>query len=420
MPAAAHAIYLPPATFLAQDAAGVIPSGGRKRVEWANLDMAFSVGFTHRLRCTRQAWLPANRTLADLLDPPGRCVVFVDSGVAGAWPRLVGDERPGEIARYAGEHADRMTLVGGPHVVPGGERIKNDRDAIDDVLRHIEASGLCRRSYVIAVGGGAVLDAVGFAAAVAHRGVRLIRVPTTTLSQADSGVGVKNGINAFGKKNYIGTFAPPWAVVNDESLLSTLADRDWRAGFSEAVKVGLVKDAGLFEMIAAEAERIAARDESAAIPVIRRSAEIHLRHIVEGGDPFEQTRARPLDFGHWAAHRLEAMTGFELRHGEAVAIGIALDATYARAVGLMDGEACEAALACLESLGFELDHPALEDEGGVLLGLEEFREHLGGELTVTLATGIGESIDVHEIDAGVMRESMRVLVRRRARVGARV
>lgn len=393
-------------------------------VETARLDMSFSVAFTHRLRFTRNAFLEANHTLAEVVGPdtgrPVRTLVFVDSGVARAWPGLVGQgPRPGAIARYARAHADRMALAGGPHVVPGGERIKNDRGAVEKILEWIEAAGLCRHSCVIAVGGGAVLDAVGLAAAVAHRGVRLVRVPSTTLAQADSGVGVKNGINAFGKKNYLGTFAPPWAVVSDEALLSTLPARDWRAGFSEAVKVGLVKDAALFEMIAAGAERIAARDEAVAIPVIRRSAEIHLRHIAEGGDPFELTRARPLDFGHWAAHRLEALTRFELRHGEAVAIGIALDAAYARAAGLLEEDVCEAAMACLEALGFDLYHPAMGDEDAVLAGLEEFREHLGGELTVTLATGIGESIDVHEIDAGLMRESMREMARRRVGAGAR-
>ena len=93
---------------------------------------------------------------------------------------------------------------------------------------------------MVAIGGGAVLDAVGYAAATAHRGVRLIRVPTTVLSQDDSAVGVKNGINAFGKKNFVGSFAPPHAVLNDFDLLRTLQDRDWRAGISEAVKVALL------------------------------------------------------------------------------------------------------------------------------------------------------------------------------------
>ena len=137
------------------------------------------------------------------------------------------------------------------------------------------------------LGGGAVLDAVGFAAAAAHRGVRLVRVPTTTLAQADSGVGVKNGINAFGKKNFLGTFSPPWAVINDEAFLQTLSDRDWRCGIAEAVKVALLKSERFFDQIGEAVPRLRMRDEQALIPIVRRSAWLHLHHITDGGDPFE-------------------------------------------------------------------------------------------------------------------------------------
>src|SRR6202022_3179540 len=114
------------------------------------------------------------------------------------------------------------------------------------MLKVFHAAGLDRRSYVVVVGGGAVLDAVGFAASIAHRGIRLVRLPTTTLAQADSGVGVKNGVNLFGKKNWLGAFAVPWAVINDTAMLATLPDRDFVCGFSEAVKVFLLKDPAAF------------------------------------------------------------------------------------------------------------------------------------------------------------------------------
>ncbi len=297
-------------------------------------DAAFAVAYLHRLRFTGDAFDPADTSLSEVItaegDGPARVLVLVDEGVATAWPDL--DKR---ISDYALAHADRMLLVGSPLRVPGGEAAKNDWSVFETVAQAINEAMICRQSYVVAIGGGAVLDAVGFAAATAHRGVRLVRVPTTTLAQADSGVGVKNGINAFGKKNFIGSFTPPWAVINDEGFLTTLSDRDWRCGLSEAVKVALLKDERFFDHIVEAMPRLRRRDHATLIPIIRQSAQLHLHHIADGGDPFELRHAKPLDFGHWSAHKLEQMTGFELRHGESVAIGLALDVVYSAMTGLL-------------------------------------------------------------------------------------
>ncbi|HHN78717.1 MAG TPA: 3-dehydroquinate synthase, partial [Phycisphaerales bacterium] len=376
------------------------------------------VHFDHRVFFTRGVFEPGNGVLEDVLSGGAdstrdrasggrqdghsahRGVVFIDDGVARAHPGLEAAAR----AKLGGLLGVDVPV----RVVPGGERVKNDPSHLDDILRAIHDAHLCRHSYVFAVGGGAVLDAVGYAAAIAHRGVRLVRFPTTTLSQDDSGVGVKNGVNAFGKKNFLGVFAPPCAVINDTDFLKTLDDRDWRAGFSEAVKVALVRDGSFFDEIERLAPAIVRREMGPAVRVIERSALLHFRHIVEGGDPFETAEARPLDFGHWSAHKLEQLSGFELRHGEAVAGGGALDAMYsALAGGLPMGEA-ERVAACLVSLGFELDHPSLDDPA-LLDGLEEFREHLGGRLTVSLLAGIGSAVDVHEMDADLVRESIDTL-----------
>jgi 3-dehydroquinate synthase len=274
---------------------------------------------------------------------------------------------------------------------------------------------LCRKSFVLAIGGGAILDVAGYAAATAHRGVRLIRVPTTTLSQADSGVGVKNGINAFGKKNYLGSFAVPWAVVNDAAFLATLSDREWRAGFSEAVKVALLKDARLFERIARRAEDIRARDTAAAVPILERSALLHYRHITEGGDPFEASSARPLDFGHWSAHKLEQITGYHTSHGDAVAIGLALDVVYSGLTGVLDGSEVGPILACLDALGFDLWRPEMADTDRLLGGVEEFRQHLGGRLTLTMLQAVGRPVEVHHVDAERMRAAVAFLGARNKR-----
>ncbi len=359
----------------------------------------------YRLRATRDVFEINAPELISVIetpsDRPAQVLTIMDQGLHEAQPDLLR-----RVESYLRAHEDRVTPAGSALFLPGGEAAKNDPALIDEVLSAIHERGICRHSYVLAIGGGAVLDAAGFAAATAHRGVRLIRLPSTTLAQGDAGVGVKNGVNRFGKKNFLGTFAVPWAVINDFNLLRTLSGRDWRCGFSEAVKVALVKDAGFFRLIESSIGAINDRDLAVAGPIIQRSAELHLKHILSGGDPFELTTARPLDFGHWAAHKLEQMTSFDLRHGEAVAIGLALDVVYAERTGLLAAPDRERILACLLALGFDLHHPALHETETLLEGLDEFREHLGGRLTIALINGIGEQSDVHEIDPSVVREAI--------------
>jgi 3-dehydroquinate synthase len=270
---------------------------------------------------------------------------------------------------------------------------------------------------VVAIGGGAVLDAVGYAAATAHRGVRLIRVPTTVLAQDDSGVGVKNGINAFGKKNFVGSFAPPHAVLNDFNLLRTLSDRDWRAGISEAVKVGLLKDAAFFAWIEQHVSDLNRRSLSAMAQLVHRSAELHLEHIATSGDAFELGSSRPLDFGHWAAHKLEQLSHHELRHGEAVAIGIALDSTYSYLTGRLNRRDWQRIIDLFEAAALPIWHAQMITGGSagrpaVIAGLEEFREHLGGRLTIMLLERIGSGFEVHELDEAVILEASDLLRRR--------
>ena len=372
-------------------------------------DIEFSVPFTHRLRFTSDVLGDDRKVLLDLLQPSGaalpRVQFWVDQAVAEANPNLCT-----RIRTFANCHRDRFLVPGNVQVCPGGEEVKNDIHIIERMLKCMHAADLDRRSYVVVIGGGAVLDAVGFAAAIAHRGIRLIRMPTTTLAQADSGVGVKNSVNLFEKKNWVGTFAVPWAVLNDESLLATLPERDFRCGFSEAVKVSLLKDAGEFERIAGWATRIRDRDMNVARQVIRTSARLHLDHITLGGDPFEALEARPLDYGHWSAHKLEPMSNFELRHGEAVAIGVAVDTVYSSLVHGLPARDAQRVLTCLRNLGLTLDHPVLHDTERLFNGLEEFRQHLGGRLTLTMVPRIGTQIDVHDIDREQMLAAIESVV----------
>jgi 3-dehydroquinate synthase len=391
------------------------------------IEREFSVALRYPLHFTEGVFDVENTCLRDAVAGradylPAKVAVVVDHGVEQGRPDV-----KREIQEYCRQHEDVLRLMAPVLVLPGGERIKNEWRYTLDVLRTMQEALLCRHSYVIAVGGGALLDVVGFAAAMAHRGVRLIRVPTTVLSQDDSAVGVKNGINAFEKKNYLGTFAIPFAVINDSRFLLTLSDRDWRAGISEALKVALIKDPSLFDFIEANAPNLDARDLAAMQQLVRRSAELHYAHITTNGDPFELGSSRPLDYGHWSAHKLEQVTDYSMRHGEAVAVGIALDTTYAWLSGHLPETEWRRVLDVLVALRLPISAPELSryladdaDQRNVLRGLTEFQEHLGGKLTIMLLKHIGEPFDVHRIDRDIMVRSIEMLESMQAKEPVRV
>lgn len=368
----------------------------------------FSVTFHHRVTAADDIFDEASSSLADAIgetdpaDQPPRVLAFLDAGVHTAQPTLADT-----IATKLATRPASVIPAGPVHITPGGEAIKNG-DAWRRAVAAIDHARLCRRSIVLIIGGGAVLDAIGFAAATTHRGVRVIRVPSTTLAQSDAAIGVKNGINAEGKKNLIGTFAPPHAVLLDHTLLRTLTPEAHRAGFSEAVKVALLKDADFFTELEHTAAAIAARDDNACRAAIHRSAELHADHIAKAGDPFELSTARPLDLGHWSAHKLEQLSNFTISHGDAVATGLAIDAHYAAIAGLADQDLVDRTTQVLERLGFPLTSRTLQstDPDHLLQGLEEFREHLGGRLTITLVAEPGRPANVHAIDQHAMREAI--------------
>lgn len=375
-----------------------------------------TVRFDYGVHFTTDLFNPENPLLAQMIAADGevgpkRIAVVIDGGVSAAHPQLVS-----QIRAYAEYHQTVLSLQTDPIIIPGGEAAKNDPALVEQLQQDFDRARLCRHSYAIGIGGGAVLDMVGYAAATTHRGVRLIRVPTTVLAQNDSAVGVKNSVNAFGKKNFLGTFAPPYAVLNDFQFLTTLDDRDWRSGIAEAIKVALIKDGAFFGWIEQAAPDLARRDLAAMQRLIYRCAQLHLHHIANSGDPFEMGSSRPLDFGHWAAHRLEHLTHYGLRHGEAVAIGMALDCIYSHLIGQLSKAELNRILQTLVALGFQLYVPELSEQlldahhpRSIFKGLWEFQEHLGGELTVTLLQAIGQGMDVHEVDLGLYRQAIATL-----------
>ena len=371
----------------------------------------FPVTFTHGL------FRPANRVLVDTLQRLNetrrhRALVFIDSHVATARPNL-----SAEVTAYFQKHAAKLELAAEPQVVTGGEAIKNDFALVEGFMRLMLEKHMDRQSFIIIVGGGAVMDAVGLAAALVHRGLRQIRVPTTVLGQNDAGVGVKNGVNFLGGKNAVGSFAPPFAVLNDFEFLRTLPQRDWLCGVAEAWKVAIIRDSAFFDWLCDHAAKFPQRDAVAMEQLVFRCADEHLAHIRTNGDPFEYGRARPLDFGHWSAHKLELMSGFSISHGEAVAFGVLLDSCYAREKRWIDAEEYAAIEQGLTVSGFPLWHEeaVARDSAGhleIFAGIRDFREHLGGELCVTFPQGIGARFEIHEIDLILMERCLKELQER--------
>jgi 3-dehydroquinate synthase len=387
--------------------------------EEALYQQRFSVSYGYPVLFCRGALDPSSDTLAWAIartEPERRHPTFavIDQGLADAQGDL-----EARVTAYAEAHASVLELRAEPELLPGGEASKHDPRLLDWLAKRFVETKLDRHATVLVIGGGAVLDAAGYAASTFHRGVRTVRMPSTVLAQCDGGVGVKTGVNGHGAKNLFGTFAPPHAVVNDELLLETLPLREARAGMAEAVKVGLIRDATLFEFLESNAEALSQAAREPLRELVRRAARLHLAHIAGGGDPFETGSARPLDYGHWAAHKLEMLSGHELRHGEAVAIGMLLDARYAELSGLLPASARARLETLLDRLGLPLYHPSLDASSSelplLLEGLDEFREHLGGELCVTLLTDIGRSVEVHAMDTGRVADAVRYLTERRSR-----
>ena len=374
----------------------------------------FSVPFHYPVSFTHGVFAPENPMLAAILakdrsGPRARVLVVVDATLADALPKL-----PRDVERYFHAHRAKLELVRKPLLVPGGENAKNGWASVREIMTDAGAFHLDRHSYVVAVGGGSALDMAGFAASLVHRGLRLVRIPTTVLSQNDAGVGVKNGMNDGGAKNFAGTFAPPYAVIDDFDFLKTLPQREWIGGVAEAFKVSIIKDKPFFRYLCAHAAALRDRDQAVMERVVYKTAALHLRHIATSGDAFEFGSARPLDFGHWAAHRLELLSDFTLGHGSAVAIGIALDSTYALMKKMISREERDAIVRGLAACGLPVWSPLLErldahGEPDVLIGLEQFREHLGGALCITLPKPLGAKVEVHRVNLPLMKKAIGLL-----------
>jgi len=381
----------------------------KKSCEQSVFKQSITVKYDYEVYFTEDVFALSNDILKnvikdDLSDSPHRVLFLLEKNVASSLTNITSD-----ICEYADTNRQIINLTADPHIISGGEKLKS-RDTISDLCALMAENSLCRHSFVVIIGGGAFLDTVGFAASIVHRGIRQIRIPTTVLAQNDSGVGVKTAVNMHGIKNFLGTFAPPYAVINDFNFLKTLSDRDWIAGVSEAFKVAMIKDEQFFEWLLRNVELLASRDMDTMRYLIRRCAELHLNHIATSGDPFEFGSARPLDFGHWSAHKLEMLTNGDMRHGEAVAVGLLIDTYYAVEKKYTDITVLEKLVVAFRKLGLPLFNDKLmsssNGEFDIIAGIEEFREHLGGELHITLPLGIGKKIEVNSLDEKVVKQAI--------------
>ncbi|MEM1274644.1 MAG: 3-dehydroquinate synthase [Pseudomonadota bacterium] len=284
--------------------------------------------------------------------------------------------------------------------LPPGESSKS-WPALERVVEWLLAERVERRDLIIAFGGGVIGDLVGFAAAILRRGVRFVQIPTTLLAQVDSSVGGKTGINSPLGKNLIGAFHQPAKVLADIGLLSTLTARDFRAGYGEVVKYGLLGDAAFFAWLEANGPAMADGDMAARAYAVRRSVEMKAEIVVR--DETEQGDRALLNLGHTFAHALEAATGYSdrLLHGEAVALGCALAFELSARLGLCsqeDPSRVDAHLSAMKMMRQLSDIPGgLPDAPELLSLMGQDKKVVDGRLRFVLARGIGETFVTSDV-----------------------
>jgi 3-dehydroquinate synthase len=293
-------------------------------------------------------------------------------------------------------------------VLPAGEATKSFR-ALEDVCDAIIAARLERRDLVVALGGGVIGDLTGFAAAIVRRGLRFVQVPTTLLAAVDSSVGGKTAINSRRGKNLIGAFHQPALVLADTALMDTLSEREFRAGYAEVVKYGLLGDRGFFDWLEAGGWRgvfSGGPDREHAVRVsCAAKAAIVARDETETGD-----RAL-LNLGHTFGHALEAVTAYDGRrlvHGEAVAIGMRLAFDFSVGLGVCSGQDALRVRRHLEHVGLPTDIADISgdiaDVDGLMDAMAQDKKVSRGALTFILVRGIGDSFIARGVEAGTVRD----------------
>ena len=291
-------------------------------------------------------------------------------------------------------------------VLPPGEGTKSWPHLIR-VVEWLLAERVERRDVVLAFGGGVIGDLVGFACAILRRGVRFVQLPTSLLAQVDSSVGGKTGINTEHGKNLVGSFHQPSLVLADIDVLGTLSERDFRAGYGEVAKYGLLGDAGFFDWLEVNGPALAAGDAALRAEAVRRSVQMKADIVVR--DETEQGDRALLNLGHTFGHALEAATGYSdrLLHGEGVAIGCALAFALSARLGLCSQEEpsrVRAHLADMKMMRDLSDIPGdLPNADALLTLMGQDKKVVDGQLRFILARGIGDSFVASDVPVGAVR-----------------
>jgi 3-dehydroquinate synthase len=319
-----------------------------------------------------------------------------DRGLKGP-VALVSDTRVAPL--YAARVLESLHAAGYPASliqIPAGEQEKTIHTLArlwDDFL----SLGLERGSTIVALGGGVVSDLAGFAAATYLRGVRWAALPTTLLAMADAALGGKTGADLPQGKNLVGAFHPPSLVLADPDVLASLPAGELRSGLAEALKAGVIADPQLFELCAALGDPASGPIHPAALAeVVRRSVAVKVQ-VIEA-DPYEQGWRAVLNLGHTIGHAVELVSGFRLRHGEAVAIGMALEAQLAEDIGLADPGLAAAIRRALQGLGLPVEIPPGLDRAAIFQAMGTDKKRSGGNPRFALPVRIGQARVGIEID----------------------
>lgn len=326
----------------------------------------------------------------------GTYPVYVETGGLGRLDDVVLEHLPGRrMAMIADATVHELYRTGrlGPSAwsgetftFPSGEKSKTRESwtRLTDTLLH---QGFGRDSGVIALGGGVTGDLVGFVAATYMRGIPYLQVPTTLLAMLDSSVGGKTGVDTPEGKNLIGAFHPPVAVIADPRTLTTLPEREYRAGLAEAVKHGLIADRAYFERMEAQAGALSRRELEILTQVIRRSVEI--KADVVSADERESGRRAILNAGHTVAHALEQVSNYELPHGEAVALGLVVECELAEQLGIAPAGLRERVAGLFARLGLPQRLPRRLDRAELLDRMMADKKNRGSRIHFALAERLG-------------------------------
>lgn len=326
----------------------------------------------------------------------GRYPVYVEPGALARLDRLVSEHLPARrVAMIADDSVHQLYRNGRMGAAPwagetitfaAGEKSKT-RESWARLTDTLMERGFGRDSGLIALGGGVTGDLAGFVAATYMRGVPYLQVPTTLLAMVDASVGGKTGVDTPQGKNLVGAFHPPAAVLADPQTLATLPHRDYRGGLAEAVKHGLIADREYFEWMEANALEISSRGLDPLTRLIRRSVEIKAE--VVSGDERESGHRAILNAGHTVAHALERASGYELSHGEAVALGLLVECELAEQLGIASPGLRNRVAALLGRFGLPARLPRMQ-RSALLANMAVDKKNRGGQVHFALPRQMGE------------------------------